>query len=142
MKNMSKAMYGKTMMQDGGMTRAEKKEARQGRKARTKELINEGIITPIEGVKLRMQAAKERRKEAPKTYKTGGMVNSNAKVSADKTPGSKGVKSGTNPKASASKVAKGRVGGTSAAPKTATPKAMYGMSMKPGMMKMGGAKKK
>jgi hypothetical protein len=75
-------------------------------------------------------------------YKTGGMVNSNAKVSADKTPGSKGVKSGTNPKASASKKAKGKVGGTSVAPKTATPKAMYGMSMKPGMMKMGGAKKK
>jgi len=44
-------------------------------------------------------------------YKTGGMVNSNAKVSA-------------------SKVAKGRVGGTSAAPKTAVPKAKYGMSMK------------
>ena len=58
--------------------------------------------------------------------KTGGMVNANAKVSADKTPGSKGVKSGTNPKASASKVAKGKVGGTSKAPKTAVPKAQYG----------------
>jgi len=54
--------------------------------------------------------------------KTGGMVNANAKVSADKTPGSKGVKSGTNPKATASKVAKGKVGGTSKAPKTAVPK--------------------
>jgi hypothetical protein len=58
--------------------------------------------------------------------KTGGMVNANTKVSADKTPGSKGVKSGTNPKASASKVAKGKVGGTSKAPKTAVPKAQYG----------------
>lgn len=65
-----------------------------------------------------------------KYYKTGGMVNSNAKISADKTPGSKGVKSGTNPKASASKVAKGKVGGTSKAPKTAVPKAKYGMSMR------------
>ncbi len=65
-----------------------------------------------------------------KKYKTGGMVNSNAKVSALKSAGSKGVKSGVNPKAAASKVAKGRVGGTSAAPKTAVPKAKYGMSMR------------
>lgn len=46
-----------------------------------------------------------------KKYKTGGMVNS-------------------NPKASASKVARGRVGGISSAPKTAVPKAKYGMSMR------------
>ncbi len=52
---------------------------------------------------------------------TGGMVNPNAKVSALKKAGSKGVKSGVNPKASASKVAKGRSGGTSKAPKGATP---------------------
>ena len=56
-----------------------------------------------------------------KKYKTGGMVNSNAKVSALKTAGSKGTKSGVNSKVSASKVAKGRVGGTSAAPKKAKP---------------------
>jgi hypothetical protein len=55
-------------------------------------------------------------------YMTGGMVNANAKVSALKQAGSKGVKSGVNPKASASKVAKGRSGGTSKAPKDATPK--------------------
>ena len=55
--------------------------------------------------------------------KTGGMVNPNAKMQADKTAGSKGVKSGVNPKAAASKVAKGRSGGTSAAPKAALPKA-------------------
>lgn len=48
--------------------------------------------------------------------KTGGMTNANAKVEA-------------------SKVAKGTVGGISKAPKTATPKAQFGMSMKPGMMK-------
>ena len=67
---------------------------------------------------------------ATKKYKTGGMVNSNAKVSALKSAGSKGVKSGVNPKAAASKVAKGRAGGTSSAPKTAVPKAKYGMSMR------------
>ena len=77
-----------------------------------------------------------------KSYKTGGMVNPNATVKKQTVPGSKGVMSGENPKASASKVAKGRSGGISKAPKTATPKAMYGMSMKPGMMKKGGAKKK
>jgi hypothetical protein len=43
--------------------------------------------------------------------KTGGMVNSNAKIAA-------------------SKVAKGKVGGTSSAPKTAMPKAKRGGVMK------------
>lgn len=66
---------------------------------------------------------------AMKKMKTGGMVNSNAKVKALKSAGSKGVKPGVNPKAAASKVAKGRSGGTSVAPKTATPKAKYGMSV-------------
>ena len=65
-----------------------------------------------------------------KKMKTGGMVNPNAKMQADKTAGSKGVKSGVNPKAAASKVARGRSGGTSTAPKTATPRAKYGMSVK------------
>ena len=64
------------------------------------------------------------------SMKTGGMVNSNAKVSALKSAGSHGVKSGVNPKAAASKVARGRVGGTSSAPKTAVPKAKYGMVMR------------
>ena len=62
--------------------------------------------------------------------KTGGMVNSNTKVTALKSAGSKGVKSGVNSKVSASKVAKGRTGGTSSAPKTATPKAKMGGNMK------------
>lgn len=55
-------------------------------------------------------------------YTTGKISNPNAKVSASKVAGSKGVKSGVNPKASAQKVAKGRVGGTSKAPKTAVPR--------------------
>ena len=61
--------------------------------------------------------------------KTGGMVNPNANLQAGKKAGSNGVKPGVNPKAAASKVAKGRSGGTSVAPKTAMPKAKYGMSM-------------
>lgn len=71
--------------------------------------------------------------------KTGGMVNSNAKIAADKTPGSKGVKSGVNPKAAASKVARGKVGGTSASPKTAVPKMAMG-GTRPGMAKAGSKK--
>lgn len=61
--------------------------------------------------------------------KTGGMVNPNSKVSALKSAGSKGVKSNVNPKASASKKAKGRPG-KSTAPKGAVPKAKYGMVMR------------
>jgi hypothetical protein len=59
---------------------------------------------------------------AKATYKTGGMVNPNAKVSKQTVPGSKGVKSGVNPKATAAKKATGRTGGTSKAPRTAKPK--------------------
>lgn len=70
--------------------------------------------------------SKAKKLKSKSMMKTGGMVNSNAKVSALKSAGSKGVKSGVNATASASKVAKGRVGGTSAAPKTAMPKAQKG----------------
>ena len=44
--------------------------------------------------------------------KTGGMVNPNTNLQAGKKAGSNGVKSGMNPKAKASNVAKGRSGGT------------------------------
>ena len=56
----------------------------------------------------------------------GVIVKANGNMPVDKTPGSKGVKSGVNPKASASKVAKGRSGGTSVAPKAAIPKKQDG----------------
>ena len=64
------------------------------------------------------------------SYKIGGMVNPNANVSKQTVPGSRGVKSGVNPKAAASKVARGRVGGTSTAPGVAIPKAQMGMGLK------------
>ena len=80
----------------------------------------------------KLQSTQEKNKEgmkdfermggSKKSYKTGGMVNSNAKVSALKSAGSKGVKSGVNTKVSAQKSAKGRVGGVSKAPKSAAPK--------------------
>lgn len=68
-------------------------------------------------------------------YKTGGMVNANAKITAIKTPGSKGVKSGVNPKANAQVSAKGKIGGISKAPKDASP-------VKLAKAKMGGMKGK
>lgn len=90
-----------------------------------------GIAKNIANKRKAKKAAQEKAKmEAGVKMKTGGMVNANAKVSKQTVPGSKGVKSGTNPKASASKVTKGRTGGTSSAPKTAVPKAKYGMVMR------------
>lgn len=67
---------------------------------------------------------------ATKGYKTGGMVNPNSKVSAIKSAGSTGVKVGANTRATAARAAKGRVGGISKAPRTATPKAKMGMSVR------------
>jgi hypothetical protein len=77
----------------------------------------------LAGLKAKVNRASEIKKErASKTYKTGGMVNANSSVKKQTVPGSKGVKAGINPSAKASKVARGRVGGTSKAPKNATPK--------------------
>jgi formylmethanofuran dehydrogenase subunit A len=60
--------------------------------------------------------------------KTGGMVNSNAKVAASKVAKGRPVKS-AEPK-SAAKKATGRVGGISKAPRAAAPKMKMGGSMK------------
>ena len=64
-----------------------------------------------------------------KMMKTGGMVNPNANLQAGKKAGSKGVKHSLSAKAIVQKIAKGKSGGTSAAPKTALPKAKYGMTL-------------
>lgn len=60
----------------------------------------------------------------------GVIVKMNGNQPVQKRAGSKGVRSGVNPKAKASKVTRGIVGGTSTAPKKALPKAGYGMMMK------------
>jgi hypothetical protein len=54
-------------------------------------------------------------------FKTGGMVNANAKLVAAKSAGSKGVKVKVNPKAAASSTAKKPAKPRSKAPKKATP---------------------
>ena len=51
----------------------------------------------------------------------GVIVKANGNQPVQKSAGSNGVKSGVNSKITASKVARGRVGGTSAAPRRATP---------------------
>lgn len=56
-----------------------------------------------------------------KKTKTGTYVGLNNNVSTLKVAGTKGTKSGVNSKVSASKVAKGRSGGVSKAPKKANP---------------------
>ncbi len=91
--------------------------------------IGAGILGSLGGYAA-YKKLKEQKKGGATKYKTGGMVNANANLKATATAGSKGVKSGVNAKATASKVARGRSGGTSTAPKTATPKAKYGMSVK------------
>ena len=126
--------------QDGGRTISEKAAARKV--AKGKGTISKSYPSGPEEKGSYIGYSKEARKSdgpwksmkdskpARPIMKTGGMVNSNAKVSALKSAGSHGVKSGVNPKAAASKVARGRVGGTSSAPKTAVPKAKYGMVMR------------
>lgn len=71
-----------------------------------------GYIPPAEGAK----------QSKPEKYKTGGVVNPNSKVSAAKSASSRGVKSGVNTKASASKSATRYTGGKSTAPRAAAPR--------------------
>jgi hypothetical protein len=67
-----------------------------------------------------------------KKMKTGGMVNSNAKLTASKKATGKvgGVTKAVSKATVKTTAPKGRVGGTSTAPKTATPKMKMGGSMK------------
>jgi hypothetical protein len=88
---------------------------------------------------------KEKKKKGgaiKKMYKTGGMVNSNSKITASKKTTGKvgGITKAISKVVVKTTSPKGRVGGTSKAPKKAIPKAMYGMSVK--KMGSGGMTKK
>lgn len=156
MKKIAKAMYGKSMMKAGGMTSGKcpsgytlvngKCTDSKGNTISAPYVSEKGAFYPDEksltsgcaknpngpGCKAIIDKMTPEQKTkikgiqklggSTKKMKTGGMTNANKSVTA-------------------SKVAKGRSGGTSKAPKTAVPKAMYGTSMRPGMMKKGGAKK-
>jgi hypothetical protein len=126
----------------------------------TKKKYNEGGVTNLKEVtitakkkkynnggaansKVRPVDDKTTKQAAKPTYKTGGMVNPNAKLQAVKSAGSKGVKPGVNPKAVAAKKATGKSsGGVDTPPKTAIPAAKYGKMMKKGGMVKAKAKKK
>jgi hypothetical protein len=54
-------------------------------------------------------------------YTTGKLCNPNPSLQVQKVPGSKGTFVGLNTPIAVQTVAKGRVGGTSSAPKTAEP---------------------
>jgi len=77
----------------------------------------------------------------------GVIVKLNGNQAVQTTPGSKGTKSGVNPKVKEQTKPKGKkLFSSSAAPKDAIPQAKYGMTMKSGgpmkgKMKMGGSKK-
>jgi F420-0:gamma-glutamyl ligase len=81
----------------------------------------------------RQEAKAKLLKSKSAMMKTGGMVNPNAKVSKQVVPGSKGVKVGVNPKASASKIASSKGSGKANTPPTKViPAAKYGRMMKKG----------
>lgn len=135
------AMSGKDYRQEKkGIKRAAKLDRiASGKQGDRADNIIKGVSAGVEVVANATRAARDAKDVFSKqqlggrtksTYKTGGMVNSNAKVSALKSAGSKGVKSGVNIKTIVSKIAKGRVGGTSTAPKKAVPQAKTGMSVK------------
>jgi hypothetical protein len=89
------------------------------------------VLNAADKIKIGMQnTPKQKKGGSMKKMKTGGMVNANANLKATATAGSKGVKSGVNPKAAASNVAKKPSKPRSKAPKKALPKAAYGMSVK------------
>lgn len=94
-----------------------------GNVAKTATAAAEGAKA-VRDVKAGMSGPGMRKGGATKKYKTGGMVNANAKVSASKVAKGRPAKS-AEPK-SAAKKATGRVGGISKAPKVAIPKKQFG----------------
>jgi hypothetical protein len=144
--DIAKATYKAKKMKTGGTTRKMQKggpnviQSIRKNMLNNKEnrLIDKGVANIKAGnvEKGRAQLDKSndvgyKRRHLSDKYKTGGMVNPNSSVKKQVVPGSRGVKSKMNTKVTASTVARGRSGGTSTAPKTATPKAKMG-----GMMRM------
>jgi hypothetical protein len=125
--------------QDGGMMNEQVSKATGipvPSKKSTKETLKyvnkkgSGYVAPTKGQAPAGFVDGKTAKRSTMRYKTGGMVNPNAKLQAAKSAGSKGVTPGVNPKAAAAKKATGKSsGGVDTPPKTAVPKAKYGMSM-------------
>jgi len=125
-------------MQAGGIARPKTTTATNkfpGSGKPTKEAINNINRKPKKMQKGGLQKAATKRRTIEggtiKKMMTGGMVNPNSSVSAQKTAGSKGVQSGVNPKASSSKVAGSRGSGkVNTPPSKAVPTAKRGGMVK------------
>lgn len=129
--------------QGGGKTGAQlKKEGMamkakgQAMKAEGKALKEKGRVMAVEGRKSSFEKLGDEVFGIPKGQeavkikfmKTGGMVNPNASVKASKVAKGRPTKS-AEPKSAAKKTT-GKTGGITKAPKTAVPKAKYGMVMR------------
>ena len=115
--------------------------------AKMEPIKSSSIKIPYTGpteIKTKFQETDKKKKGGAikKMYKTGGMVNSNSKITASKKTTGKvgGITKAISKVVVKTTSPKGRVGGTSKAPKKAIPKAMYGMSVK--KMGSGGMTKK
>ena len=117
-------------MEKGGVTPADSSRiyVKQAEKAFTAGNMKKGKKALSDAARQGMKGKAGYDELGKYKYKTGGMVNSNAKVSASKVASGRPTKS-TEPK-SAAKKATGKVGGISKAPKAAAPKMKMGGSMK------------
>ena len=128
-------MVTKKKMQKGGMSPSDSTRVyvNQAEKAFSANKIKEGKKAISNAERQGFKGKKGYDELGKYKYKTGGMVNANAKISAAKTATGSvgGVTKAVSKVAVKSAAPKGKVGGISKAPKTANPK-----------MKMGGSKGK
>ena len=123
-KIMRKGGTTKTMYKTGGMVTKKKKYGEGGPTTKAQSTPTEQSSqpnTPPVGTNKLTGNPRLKNGGTKTTYKTGGMVNANAKLQAAKSAGSKGVKHGVNPKATASSTAKKPSKPRSKAPKKAAP---------------------
>lgn len=111
-----------------GVKRAQKLDRiKSGKQGERVDNVIRAVASGADAAASAANAVKSTR-EAVGKMKKGGMVNSNTKVTVSKVAKGRPAKS-VEPR-SASKRATGKVGGMSSSPKSAVPKAKYGMSMR------------
>lgn len=145
----SEMQVGKTMKKGGSMKKMQAGGDTSSRKSSPKK----SIVDVLKNRKSKQVSSSDRKKKmenppkppsslpvsippmkkggAVKKMKTGGMTNPNSSVSKQTVPGSRGVQSGVNPKASSSKVASSRGSGkANTPPSKAVPTAKRGGMVK------------
>jgi hypothetical protein len=113
--------------QTGGTSGAQLKKEGAAMKAKGMAMKAKGQAQSVEKME-KMKRANNQAYNPVNSFKTGGMVNSNAKVTASKVAKGRPAKSAEP--MSAAKKATGKVGGVSKAPKAAAPKMKMGGNMK------------